>query len=510
MRTARALAPLAVVATLLCATPAHAQTRLLSRRVGGLGLIGPSIAHPASIHYNPATLGLLPGALRLYLDGTLDFDLAGYEPALVNSQTGVPIAGQRGDTVSNIGLGPRFFFAATSDLANEAVHIAGAIYSPVAQSFSRLAGGDGDFFDGAAQAPGRAHVVELSAYQINFTISASLRVIERWWIGATFTFAYSRMRYAFVRDAALRGGRTREGDEPIAIDDCGSGTPCGYDADAAAEAIVVSGGTTSLGAVFGTLVRVHERLDIGVGFSTRLFDIDGGSGLRVDGDATVRRSTAVYDAASAALGGAVQRDLTGRGIVRYHMPWQINIGATYRATARLTLDLQLRWVEQSDQSILDVQLTGAQFSDEPEIPDRITRFQGHRDVFALQIGAGYKLTSTLTLEGALMLDNGIIPKNATSPLVIDGWSLDGFAVLRWQLTKIFAVQIGYGFVLTLPASVDDSAFAPSLFVDCVEQRFDLDVAACRAALDGRGVTTGAGDYRLFRQRFNVALSLALR
>ena len=233
VRTARALAPLAVVATLLCATPAHAQTRLLSRRVGGLGLIGPSIAHPASIHYNPATLGLLPGALRLYLDGTLDFDLAGYEPALVNSQTGVPIAGQRGDTVSNIGLGPRFFFAATSDLANEAVHIAGAIYSPVAQSFSRLAGGDGDFFDGAAQAPGRAHVVELSAYQINFTISASLRVIERWWIGATFTFAYSRMRYAFVRDAALRGGRTREGDEPIAIDDCGSGTPCGYDADAA-------------------------------------------------------------------------------------------------------------------------------------------------------------------------------------------------------------------------------------------------------------------------------------
>ncbi len=509
------VASLIASAATIAPSMASGQTPFLDPRVGGLGLIGPATSHPASVFYNPATMALKSGH-RIYLEGAALLAAARQQPALVDRQTGEPTSPWQLDSQQTPSAwSPRFFFTAQSNLGLEGVMLGISVATPATMVYSHLRGPSGDFLDPSLQAPGRAHGTDLTLYHLYLTPSAALEVTEQFLVGLSFSFIFGSLDYGFVRDAALDGGRSLDRDsggqlenEHAALDDCGSGDPCGYGSSLAAEGVRVNGNSSGVALSAGVLVKPHRDVDIGLAVVTGV--VIGLGGRAAEGDAFITRAEATYTNAEADPSiTSPRRQLRGRGTIDYALPHLVNLGASWRVTTPLTLDLQLRWIDQSLHDRLDIRLTGAELRDAPAIPDHIVHYRGLIDTFSVQLGASYGLTPRIRLEGAAMIESPAVSEAALSPLMIDGWKLDGLVALQLSLGRHFNLRVGYGLRWVPPRDVRQSGFSPAHLVECVDRYFDVDLPACQAAEEGRGLASAAGRYSLALHRFSLALGVDL-
>jgi long-subunit fatty acid transport protein len=303
----------------------------------------------------------------------------------------------------------------------------------------------------------------------------------------------------------LRGGRTRDAGEPLALDAC-DGAPCGYGADAAAEAIRVTGSSTGVAMGAGILVRPHPDVTLGLGFQSGVFVGLGSS--NAEGEAHVRRAAAaVRNAAADGATDPAPRDAHGRAMIAYALPHAFALGAAWRAGHGWTFETHLRWTMHSLEDRIDVRLTGPELRDAPSIPDHVVLYQGLQDTFAAQLGASRQLTARLALQAAALVESPALPAEALSPRTIDGWKLDALLALRWKISRLFTAQLGYGILWVPPRTASASAFAPANMVECVESHFDVARAVCQAAEQGRGTASAAGRYSLALHRISASFAV---
>lgn len=481
-------------------TPASAAP-LLSSRVGGLSLVGPASRHPASLFYNPATLGFQHGH-HLFLDGLATLAQSRVTRGRVDPLTGSPTTGSFPEESSN-SWAPQFFAAGISDLGLESLVIGLAVHTPTWERSSYLQGTGTDHFDGAAQTASRYHGAEMTLLQLYVTLGAALRLTEGWYLGFSASYVFGSLDYAFVRDAALDGGATRGAGEYIALDDCGGGQRCNFGNDRAAEAIRVSGTSNGIGFAAGLIGRVHRDVDIGIGYVSAIVGL-GGARIPSDGEAWIRRSEAMLENASQLAG--VQRDLSGRSLVNYQLPDLVTAGATWRVSPKLTLDFQLRWATYRRHDRLDIRLTGTEFRADPEVPRQIVHYRGFQDMFSGQLGAIWRVAPRLELSAATMIESAAVPSGELTAMAVDGWKLDLLVALRYWVWGGFSVRAGYGLIIVPAVENDAPAFLPSYLPECVDNNFDIDLPACKAAAAGRGLAANAGSYSMLLHRFGVSVA----
>ena len=128
---------LPLVATL--ASPLSASGMpLLESRIGGLSLVGPATAHPASVFYNPATLSLLPGH-HAFLDGTYRLGIGSAARRQTIAETGAPADGSSAQQDLREQF-PQLFLGLSSDLGSETVVVSVTLHTPYAYRYSYLRG----------------------------------------------------------------------------------------------------------------------------------------------------------------------------------------------------------------------------------------------------------------------------------------------------------------------------------------------------------------------------------
>jgi long-subunit fatty acid transport protein len=343
-----------------------------------------------------------------------------------------------------------------------------------------------------------------SLFQLYVTLGAALRITDGWYIGFSASYVFGSLQYAFVRDAALFGGATRDAGEYIALDDCGGGQSCGYGNDRAAEAIRISGTSNALGFAAGLIGRVHPDVVIGVGYVSALVGL-GGNKVPSDGSAWIRRSEALLESAQAQL-GSVARDLEGRSLVNYQLPDIVSAGVTWRVRPRLSLSGQLRWMTYRRHDRLDIRLSGRQFQRDPRVPQQLVHYRGFHDVVAGQLGALWRVSSRLSLAGALMVESSAVDRSALTAIAAEGTKLDMLVAARVWLTQRLSLRVGLGLIWVPTVDNDSSDFDPSTLPACVDARFDVDNASCKQAAAGRGLASSAGSYGALTARLGLGLS----
>ncbi len=446
-------------------------------------------------------MGFLEGH-HLYIDGMAALSATSVRRRRVDPATGAPTSGSSPRERSLTVL-PQLFGAAISDLGLDALVVGVAIHTPTWERTSYANGVD-DFFDAAAQGPSRYHGVSFSLFQLYVTLGAALRITDGWYIGFSTSYVFGSLSYAFVRDAALLGGARRDAGEYIALGDCGGGQRCGYGNDRAAEAIHISGTSNALGFAAGLIGHVHPDVVIGVGYVSVLVGF-GGNRIPADGDAWIRRSQAVLEAAQAEL-GSVQRDLHGRSLVNYQLPDIVTAGVSWQLRPTLALSAQLRWMTYRRHDRLDIRLTGRQLQRDPQVPQQLVHFRGFHDVLAGQVGVRWRVWSRLELSGGLMVESSAVSSSALSPIAAEGWKLDLVAAARLWLTSRLSLRVGLGLIWVPTLTNDDSDFDPSTLPACVDARFDVDNASCKQAAAGRGLASTAGSYGALSARLGLGLS----
>lgn len=479
---------------------------LINSRAGGIALVGPSLAHPASFSYNPATLTLLPPRLfGLYINGGVQLRHGSIARQSIDSTTGR--SSGSGDLAfaseSFFDPFPQGYLSMYSTLGSESFVLCVAFFNAGGEKLSLLRGASGDWFDPAVQGGSRYHGVEFGSLLLQGTVGLAYHIIKRKLsVGVAVSYLRGEINYAFVRDTAFDGGSQRGASETIALDDCSGGQPCNYNADTAGEGIRVKGGGNGVSVAFGILGRPHANLDIGVGFVSRVI------GLVADGDAWVTRSEAQNNNAIAAqlTNSDTPRQLQGRGSVAYSLPDQIYFGVTWRAVPDLALNLQFRWLTYSLHDALTIRLTGPDFRDEPQIPSRIVHNRGFRDVFGFQLGFAYALSTRVELQLAAMVETAAQGRESITAIAIDPLKFDGLLAIRWRVNNTLQLYGGYNLVAMLTSNVDNSSFDPALMVACVDQRYNVDTTACQLALNGKGLATTDGTYALMTHRLGIGLS----
>ena len=518
------LIPLMSAAGVALASP------LVDTRIGGLALVGPSSAHLASAWYNPAALDLSPGH-HLFFDGTVRLGHGSFQRSAVDRLTGEPAAtGGPGSTQSLLEAFPQFFLGFSSDLGSESVVVAVYACTPVARRLSLLSG-DGwtpdssslrprsdddrdeilsELFDPNAQGAAGFQATDLTLYHMYITAAASYQVVDELVIGVSASYVFGALDLAFVRDAALEGGSRMDSNkgEYVALDNCGKenasdtqATPCNYENAAAAEAMRISGTSHSVAFAAGVLVRPHADVDVGVGYVSKVYG-SGGERVEADGDAWVLRSLAAWRNS----GGTGYRDQFGRSTVTYTLPQRVHAGVTWRVTPSTALNLQFRWSHLSSHDRLTIRLTGTEFREDPRVPDRILHYRGFQDVFAAQVGGAFRVHRKLVLQVAAMLESSAVASDAVTVTTVDAFKVDALVGLHWRISSSLALRAGYGAVLMPGPDVQQSAFSPSLMTRCVDNRYNVDLADCKASTEGRGMPSAAGQYSWINHRLGVGIS----
>jgi long-subunit fatty acid transport protein len=501
MRSRRLLL-LCPLAALLTPAPASSAP-LADSRVGGLALVGPAIAHPASVFYNPATLSLLPGH-HVFFDGTLRLGAGSAERRRIDPQTGIPAAGFTGAQDMRE-LFPQLFLTASTDFRSDSVALSLTLHTPYSARFSCLRGPEeGRLFDPAAQGPGRYQMVEMTLYHLFVTPAASFRITDELSFGVSFSYVFGMLDVAFVRDGALAGGAHRDKGEYVALDDCGNGGACGYEAAAAAEAVRVRGTSNGVAFSLGLLGRPHRSVLIGASYSRIGFS----GGTQGSGDAWVRRSAATMSNAGKDpdVSSNLQRDLVGRGTINYALPDSVHFGVSWQTTSRLLLAFQFHWLSFSQHGALDIRLTGTQFRDRPSVPDRLVQYRGFQDVFGVQLGAGVQLGKRVQLQAASMVQTSAVPAEAVSLAAIDSTKVDSLVGVTWTVGRNVTLRAGYGLVIMPTVKVDASVYSPVDMVTCVDGHYDVELPECKRAAAGRGLPSAAGQYALMTHRVGLSLS----
>lgn len=495
---------------------------LFDTRAGGLGLVGPASPHPASAFYNPAALELTRDH-SVFFDATTRFTASSARRMQVDPLTGKPRDGAFHAEEHLLETFPQFYLGLSSTLGSESMILSLFACTPVAQITDLQRGaslsaaqrallrprGEAEqadaldaLFDPAAQGPLRYQLVDMTLYHLYVGLAGSYRIIDELIIGASVNYVFGSLDLAFVRDAALDGGSSKDAADTLALDDCG-GTPCNYESDLAAQAVRTRGVSHSLGFSVGVLVRPIEGLDIGLSYNSAVMGF-GGDDVPAKGQAWVLRSAATLDSWSGS--SPIYADAAGRSTVNYALPDRVNLGVTWRVRPWLGLNLQFRWLNLSEHAAFSAQLTGTEFREQPRLPDRLVLYRGFQDVFAVQLGAAVALPRSLELQSAVMVESAAVPTDAVTVAAIDGVKVDLFAALGWRFAHRFRLQLGYGAVVMPEAKVRDSRLSGQNSVTCVDSRYNVDLDACTATREGRGAATAAGDYFAMIHRVGLSFS----
>lgn len=466
---------------LICHQGEISAAPLLNSHVGGLAIVGPATAHPASAFYNPAALSLLPGN-HLFLDGTLNIASGYIDRLAIDHQTGEPRIGEYLPRQDFFKLFPHMFFSASSDLGSDTVVLALTVHTPFAEQFSVLKQTEDDWFDPTIQGPTRYQATEFSLVHLFSSIAASLKIADEFSLGASFAYVFGRTHFGVVRDTALDTFMSSLND---------AGTLVQYESDTMAEALRVKGTSHGIGFAIGVLVRPNSAWNIGLGYVTRVVGISGAD-VTAQGDAWVR--TASGD------------NLKGRGTIQYSLPDQVYLEASYQMTPRLRMESQFSWLNFSLHNQLIVRLTGSQFREQAAVLDRITYYRGFRDIYGFQIGGEYQLTEKLALQAASKLESKSVSSSAVTAIAIDALKVDSFVSLRWLLGRHFTLRSGYGLIFMPTIKVADSIFHPSAIVDCAQQHYDVDLPACQEAAAGQALPSAAGHYWQLSHRFSLSIA----
>lgn len=495
-----------------CPPPALAAP-LYDSRNGGLALIGPASAHPASFLYNPAALALGEGRIfQALMDGTVRLAHGSIQRRSIDVTSGRPSATgstRAFDEEDLLETMPFGLLALSSNLGSRSVVLCLAGHTSTGQRYSFLREDGDTWFDGATQGPTRYAATDLTLYHVHGTLAASVKVIEQLMLGVSASLVWGHLDFGFVRDAALEGGTTRDPGEVLALDDCGSAGPCNYESDDAAEAMRIRGSAWGFNVAAGVVVRPHRSVDVGLAYVSRVFGVDGGE-MVAKGDAWVRRSRAGLQNALGELPiDEVERDLTGRGTVSYVLPDTVNLGVSWRTTPRILLNLQLRWTDYSAHERLKLRFSGSMFRKPPDVPERIDHYRGFNDVYAIQLGGAYLLTEAIQLQAAAMVETSAVSSEAVTPVVIDATKLDLLLGLTWRLGRYFTLRAGYSLVWFPAVDEQESQLDPSAMVSCVDAYYDIDLRDCKVTAEGRGMPSAAGTYALLTHRLGTSLAFHL-
>jgi long-subunit fatty acid transport protein len=452
---------------------------------------------------NPATLSLLPGS-HFHLGGHARFSRVSAALAPVDGATGQPSgAALLPDAISQTAA-PQLQGALISDFGLDYVHVGFMAHNRLQVI---TPGKDTtDFFDPSEHGPHRYHGADWSLLQTYLTVGVAVKITRGWYVGLSTSYVFGRLRYSFVTDAALFGGATRSAEELIAIDDCLDG-PCGYASDRAARAVTVRGTFSGLGFSAGIIGELHPDVRVGIGYISAILGF-GGTDIPAKGDAWVRRAPAAFESASNSL--AVNRDIQGRGVVQFQLPDIISVGVAWQVNRRLALDFQFRWLFLRRHDRIGVRLTGSKLREDPSVADQIAHYRGFHDAFWTQVGGQIRLTSRFSLQAALAVESKSSNSASTTVIGVAGWRIETITALIWQVSKPFALRIGYGFSWIPSVNSEQSRFAPSAMVECVDKRYDIDEPVCDIAGAGRALPSAAGRYGFMSHELGGSLTLSWR
>jgi long-subunit fatty acid transport protein len=365
-------------ASLLASAAAQAYPLLSPHEVPS-AIAGPSDAHVASMVQNPAAIGPLRG-LHVYTEGAARF----YSGSIAPDSAGHRVL---------IGwTNPEGFIGLTWDLLNDRIAIGFAVHSPFVELSS--------YSDPAV----RYHEIWQRFATLEENVSFSLRLAKNIFVGGGANFDESWIDYEYVRDAAVYGGTNGLSD----ANGLCAPNPCGYENPLAGQLVRLRGFNAGAGFTLGALVRPVDRVWIGAGFASHIFNASSdSSSLRQDNsngqdlplsDSHRARVTPAPGQRSPPCGSDSSGALPcfGADVVRFALPDRAHFGVHVELTPRIDVEVSGRYTHYG-RPALDVRLQGAQLAALVEPSFRLNRGLG--DAWAGEVGVRVRVSDKLRPAG---------------------------------------------------------------------------------------------------------------
>jgi hypothetical protein len=414
-------------------------------------IAGPTDPHVAAAFYNPAALALLRG-VHIWIDGGPRLHLGS-------------IALQGGSTSINYTDFDAFAGVAW-DLRSDRVTIAMAAFTP----FTELARFNGDAT--------RFYAREQTFAMFQQTFAVAVKIVSRWFVGASFNSAEMWLRHRYARDAALDLGRR----DP-----------------SLAQEIDLFAFQFGFGFSVSTLIRPIDRLWIGISAQSQFFTPDAGDDIPLQGEqgATVRPCAST--------------DGICRGNVRLAMrlPWIVHLGFRIEATPRIDVAAALRYINYGARPTLDLALQGGDLARaSPTLLPEQKIDRGLQDAWGIEASARFRVGDKLRLAPSLMFETSAVQASAVTPSTLDAPKLDFTLLLEWRPIRRLRLGAHLGGTAYFIGDVL-SRFNADDRVTCVEKAYSLDEKACQEVQAGRGLPSASGDYTIFVLHLGAALGVDL-
>jgi long-subunit fatty acid transport protein len=192
--------------------------------------------------------------------------------------------------------------------------------------------------------------------------------------------------------------------------------------------------------------------------------------------------------------------------IRFQLPTVIHAALRWHVGEKLDAETTFRYADFSGHDELELRLSSAEFR-AIGLPQRIVRYRGYQDTYALEVRGIYLRSDQLRLGAGARAETAAVPREAVTPDSIDGTNLKALALAEWRPVPSLVLTAGYAATFMLPVTVDDSAFSPATAVACNAALRSLDEPACTDSFAGRGAPSAAGRYT--RLAHTVSLSAAL-
>jgi long-subunit fatty acid transport protein len=454
---------------MLGAAPASASPRS-DPTIGRAVFTGATVPSATSISLNPAALGLGKTEHEIYVSAVAVVEQLGIDRRVIDAASGALVAGP---TASDVLLGPGGSIAYVGQ-AGDRIRLGVEARLPPPEMFP----------DHPAV---RYHTMGSRQRSYVVTGGASLRLSNKFYVGASVSHDHKRLRLRYARDTAIDAGFDA---------DCG-GAPCGHENplaeqryDVAVRTDYASGENVAIN--LGIVAQIYRDTWLGIAYhNTPGFGIQ----TRLDGAMTVTRAPRE--------GGG---ELRGGSTVYVSYPASVDAELRTRILPQLELHVGGRWEDLSRMQAYDVRSYGTAFRGE-DVPEWTLRPRGFRDAFSLWAGVQeVDVGERWTLGGRLGIETSALPPSRTAPGSVSPTSitLDGGAQLR--VAPNWILQLSYGAQLFQRVTARSSDYDPRFVGQCAASSFDYTTRACAAVRSGYAIPTAAGDY----SRFQHALRLGVR
>lgn len=445
--------------------------------LGGAVFTGPTAGHASSFFVNPAALGLMGPGWHLHLGGSGQLS-----SLYIDTEAVSPDGSQSaGESTSNHALTPGGIIALYGSFQDDAAHFGVALHTPTVQQFP-----EGDPLLGFHSEGGQIR-------QGMLTLAGSYQFAGRLLVGLGISLGYSSLELQFSRDSALDGGS----DSETGINSDCAGSPCGFQNPEAQERYDITvGNPFSLSSLFalknisasvGGAYRLPDNSWIGVGYVA----LPGAFGkLSLSGTATVTRSP---------RDGGLEEEATAE--VGFRMAQLVFLGYRRPLLSKFDLITDLRWQDWSRHDQFDIRLFGGQLGG--EIPEWMPRYRGMHDVWRLSGGIESNDSQRHRVGARLRFETSSADDGAASPILVPGASITLATGAELHVADQWVLGVGYEIGWTPTVDATQSAFDPREAIACVDSQYSFD--ECKAARDGRALSTAAGSYQQLRHGLVLSL-----